>query len=207
MVTIGIGDKFKNLLHRKSIDEKVEEAFSSTGRESFSKKVWEANMQAQQKMRTEVPATAKAFLKRPEERYNPYYPGTYEGPYGSPHEEGPMTKDFDKVAPQRSEFGRFDEDMHAELSTSFEQSPSEPITSGTQTEIPSPREVVSDINRPVSLPAHTHHPQLMHSKKDTEGIITLSDIREVMDELREIREQNAVILEKLRAIERKLEKR
>lgn len=202
VMVIGIGEKFKNLLHRKSIDERVDEAFSaSTGRESFSKKVWEANLQAHQKLRAEVPSMAKSFIKRPEERYNPYYPGVYEGPHGNPHEEGPLTTDFDRAQP-RSEFGRFDEDMRIEQNQpSGEMAHGNMVLSHHTQNIQPPR-----VDTPMLTPdmGHAAYPS---QKPESRPHISNSDMRELMEELRGIREQNAIIIEKLKTIERKLENR
>lgn len=199
MICIGIGSKFKGLLHRKSIDERVEEAFSSTGRESFSKRVWEANIQAQQKLRETVPAAAKTLVKRPEERYNPYYPGVYDAPYGNPHEEGPLTKNFD-VTPAKNDFGRFDEDS---LNQTVTQNNIAEVESTLPHERAQPKLPETVSTPQVTLPVNENI-GTNDLKKKSEGLMSLSDLREVMEELREIREQNAVILEKLRAIERKL---
>lgn len=198
---MGLG-KLKNIFHRKSIDERIEEAFSSQPRESFSKKVWEANIQAQQKLRSEVPEMAKAVLKRPEERYNPYFPGIYDAPHGNPHEEGPLSKDFDKpsTTQRKSEFGRFDEDAmnhSAEWDETSEKQLMEAAKMPT---------LNADVNRLPSFPIDEKSTRMSMAGEDRPALAERENIREIMDELREIREQNAVILERLRALERKLDR-
>ncbi len=201
MVDLG---KLRNIFHRKSIDERIEEAFASQERESFSKKVWEANLKAQQKLRSEIPAAAKALVKRPEERYNPYYPGIYEGPHGNPHEEGALTKQMEHEAQPRSEFGRFDEDFKAERSKIVETQEHEDLSKSPN--VSTGPAHFSELSKAPVFPIEEKTPAaLSRESSDMEGI-GRNDLKEVMDELREIREQNAVILERLRALERKLER-
>ncbi len=151
---------------------------------SFSKRIWEAHNKAEERLRSEAPKFAKAFFTRPEERANPHYPPVFQGPFGDPTKEGPLTRDFDeRFLRERSD------NIETSEKTSFQN---EPIQNSFER-----NQKKWEINQSFDY-------SNQYNNQKNEYKINNDPWRIIMEELQRIREQNAVIIEKLSSIERKL---
>lgn len=156
---------------------------------SFSKHIWEAHKNAEEKFRTETPKFAKAFFTRPEERVNPHYPPVFQGPFGDPTKEGPLTKDLDE---------RFFRE-HGDLERGMEGMQNSANKNGFGMEGKWGRE--QNFGYPEysnSSNDYFSSSSERYNKRDEEPW------KMILEELQRIREQNAVIIEKLSSIERRL---
>ncbi len=186
MVSI-FGKDLIDKLRGKSSDDTIENFDDDS---SFSKHIWEAHKNAEERFRTETPKFAKAFFTRPEERANPHYPPVFQGPFGDPTKEGPLTRDFDeRFFRERGNFERRQEEMR----NNREQGGfgiDEKWEKGQNFGYPEYSN--SSGNDYFSGSSERY------SKRDDEPW------KMILEELQRIREQNAVIIEKLSSIERRL---
>ncbi len=218
----GITSKFK----RKSLDQKIDEALksqSSTNRMSdFSSTFSQLNKNAAERFRSEVSGAGKAMFTRAEERFDSNYPAIEKAPFGDMTQESPLTRDFDKfpsgdnfqsgferMETKREPAAPMEENPFMHAATSM---PSLPEENNAQPQPPFQQESA----RSFSTTEVSSHPGVETRARESFGETSLplssphptsttqADISAVLRELQAIREQNAVILEKLKRIEERL---
>ncbi len=201
---MGLGDKLSELtskFKRKSIDDKIEEVLGSANKghvaqESFSSTFSQLNAQAADRFRNELSGMGRALFTRAEERFDTNYPAIERAPFGDASEEGPLTRNFDE-AHFRNNALRNSATTVPEPHGNEKAQPPSTMEGGFSHTSPS-----FENN---TFPARTSGNYYASSKNSTQHLGS-PDLNTIINELHTIREQNAVILERLKRIEEMLSK-
>ncbi len=201
---MGLGDKLSELtskFKRKSIDDKIEEVLGSANKEhrtqeSFSSTFSQLNAQAADRFRNEVSGIGRSLFTRAEERFDVNYPAIERAPFGDASEEGPLTRNFDEA--------------HFHNNALLNSATTVPDPRGNEKAQPPSITEVGFSHASASFENNTFSARTSGnyhaSSKNSTQYLSSPDLNTIINELHAIREQNAVILERLKRIEEMLSK-